>query len=313
MALKIIKATEPMHIESIILTIYSQPGLWKTSIAQTAEDTFTLDTDNGIYRAFNRQASVTIRNWSDVSCMTTEDLSPYKTIVVDTAGRALDVLSQEIIQSSPKMGRGDGSLSLQGFGALKGRFAQWLSFLRAQKKDIILICHLDEQKNGDDTQERIDAQGSSRNEIYKSSDAMCRIRLDNRDQRYLDFDPRQGGYGKNPAQLPKIPVPDLRNSPAFLAGVIAQIKTALNNQTKGQAEAVKQQDQWAEAVEEAQDLPAINLLVGLSKERKLSKGQKALLVTRANGLGFEFDKTAGFYVLPTANGVQAEKTEDHSD
>lgn len=297
--LKIVPASEPLPIANIILTIYAAPGLWKTSLAQTAEAPLTLDFDKGLHRAFNRKAGVQIVKWADVAGMTAEDLAPFKTIVVDTAGRALDVLSQDIIDGNPKMGRADGSLSLQGFGALKSRFAQWQTFLRSQGKDIVLVCHMDEQKNGDDTQERIDAQGSSKNEIYKSSDAMCRIRLDNRDQRYLDFDPRQGGFGKNPAQLPKIPVPDLTQNPAFLAGVVEQIKAALNRQTAQQAEAVKQQDEWGDAVEEAADLPAVNMLVGLSKERKLSKAQKGILADKAKELGFEFDKETGLYAMPT--------------
>ena len=188
MSLKIVKPSEPIQVSTIVFTLYAAPGLWKTSLAQTADSPLTLDFDKGIYRAFNRRASVAIGAWSDVSAMTAEDLEPYKTVVVDTAGRALDVLSQDIIAGNPKMGRTDGSLSLQGFGALKSRFSQWQAFLRlAFGKDIILVCHMDEQKNGDDILERIDAQGSSKNEIYKSSDAMCRIRLDNRDQRYLDF------------------------------------------------------------------------------------------------------------------------------
>ena len=298
MTLKIVPASEPLPVSNIVLTMYSQPGLWKTSIAQTAADPLTLDFDKGVYRAFNRRASVTIVKWGDVAAMNAEDLAPYKTIVVDTAGRALDALSMDIIEGNPKMGRADGSLSLQGFGALKSRFAQWQSFLRSQGKDIILICHMDEQKNGDDTQERIDAQGSSRNEIYKSSDAMCRIRLDAKDQRYLDFDPRQGGFGKNPAQLPKIPVPDLHTDPAFFAKVIEQIKNALNNQTKAQAEAVKVTDAWAEAVSEADNLLAVNALITFAKDNKLSKGHKGLLAKKAKELGFIFDKKTGGYILP---------------
>ena len=253
-----------------------------------------------MYRAFNRKASVTVVSWPDVASMTAEDLAPFKTIVVDTAGRCLDVLSQDIISGNPKMGRGDGSLSLQGFGALKSRFAAWQSFLRTQGKDIILICHMDEQKNGDDTQERIDAQGSSRNEIYKSSDAMCRIRLDSKDQRYLDFDPRQGGFGKNPAQLPKIPVLALKDHPEFLAKVIHDIKAALNRQTEAQADAVKEQALWETCVTEAADLPTINQLVELSKEKKLSKGQKGLLADKAMALGFTFNKVTGMYAAQAA-------------
>jgi hypothetical protein len=295
MALKIIQATEPLPVTNLIITMYSQPGVGKTSIAQTAEDTLTLDFDKGIYRAFNRKASVTITRWSDVSAMTAEDLAPYKTIVVDTAGRALDVLSQDIIDNNPKMGN-FGSLSLQGFGVLKGRFAGWQGFLRSLGKDLILVSHMSEEKKGDDMLERIDAQGSSRNEIYKSSDAMCRIRLDDKDRRFLDFDPRQGGFGKNPAQLPKILVPELKDNPAFLAEVIAKIKSSLNHQTSVQAEAVKSEEQWAGAVAEASTVAEINKLLTLAKERNLGKRDKGLLATKAMTLGLEFSRSDGWFV-----------------
>lgn len=294
--LKIVAASDPLPVETIVLTLYAAPGLWKTSIAQTAADPLTLDADKGIHRAFNRKAAVTVNRWADVAEMNAEDLVPYKTIVVDTAGRMLDVLSQNIIDGNPKMGNAAGGLTLPGFGALKSRFALWQSFLRSQGKDLILICHMDEQKNGDETQERIDAQGGSRNEIYKSSDAMCRIRLDGKDQRYLDFDPRQGGFGKNPAQLPKIAIPSLKDNPLFLANVIAQIKSSLNHQTAVQADAAKGDDEWASAVADADTLAEINSLIGVFKERKLTKRHKIQLAEKAKALGFEADKVSGLFV-----------------
>ena len=298
MSLKIVKASEPMPVENIVLTVYAQPGLGKSSLFFTAELPLMLDFDKGAYRAAHRGDAVTVATWSDVEKMTAEDLEPYKTIGVDTAGRALDALAQSIIAGNPKMGRADGSLSLQGFGALKSRFAQWQSFLRSLGKDIVLICHMDEQKNGDDTQERIDAQGSSKNEIYKSSDAMCRIRLDNKDQRFLDFNPRQGGFGKNPAQLPNLPFSHPDKDPKFLADVVEMIKSSINKQSESQAESAKQNEEWGAAVKESEDLPAINVLVKLSQERKMSKGQKGLLADRAKDLGFKFDKGTGLYVVP---------------
>lgn len=228
MSLRIVPASDPLSIENIVLTIYAAPGLGKSSLSFTADKPLMLDFDRGAHRAATRGDSVPVSSWADVASMTAEDLAPYSTIIVDTAGRALDALAADIIAGNPKAGRGDGSLTLQGYGTLKSRFAQWQSFLRSLKKDLVLVCHMDEQKNGDETQERIDAQGASRNEIYKSSDAMCRVRLDSKDARYLDFDPRQGGFGKNPAQLPKIAFPDPRENPRVLADVIAQIKGSIN-------------------------------------------------------------------------------------
>lgn len=298
--LKIVRASEPMPIANIVLTCYAQPGLGKSTLAFTADKALLLDFDKGAYRAAKRGDAVQVASWADVQSMNADDLKDYNTVVVDTAGRALDALAADIIASNPKAGRGDGSLTLQGFGTLKSRFAQWQGFLRSLGKDLVLVCHMDEQKNGDDTMERIDAQGASKNEIYKSSDAMCRIRLDGKDGRYLDFNPRSGGFGKNPAQLPQIPFPHPDQNPHFLADVIAQIKSSINKITAVQAEAVKRQDEWSEAVSEAADLPGINWLVNLSKERKASKAQKMLLADKAKSLGFEFDKTAGVYTAKAA-------------
>ena len=229
--------------------------------------------------------------------MTAEDLAPYKTIVVDTAGRALDAMGVDIIGKNPKAGRG-GNLTLQGYGELKGRFTQWQSFLRSLGKDVVLICHMSEEKNGDDTMERIDAQGSSKNEIYKSSDAMCRIQVDAGGNRFLNFDPREGGFGKNPAQLPRLQFPHPDKNPHFLADVIAQIKASINRMTTEQAEAVKETDVWAAAVAEASTVEVINALVKLAVEQKRTAAQKAILNDRAVALGFTFDKKAKVYVAP---------------
>jgi hypothetical protein len=304
MALRIVPASDPLPVENIVLTIYAAPGLGKSSLSFTADKPLMLDFDHGSYRAATRGDSVQVASWLDVSLMTAEDLAPYNTIIVDTAGRSLDALAADIILNNPKSGRGDGSLTLQGFGTLKSRFAQWQSFLRSLKKDLILVCHMDEQKNGDETQERIDAQGASRNEIYKSSDAMCRIRLDGKDQRYLDFDPRQGGFGKNPAQLPKIAFPDPRQNPRVLADVITQIKGAVNNMTLEQAAARKEQEEWTKAIAEATTLESFNALLPLARERKkLIVANMLAAEAVKRGYKFEGDKKTGKYTAQPAEAV----------
>jgi hypothetical protein len=300
--LKIVPASDPLPVENIVLTIYAAPGLGKSSLSYTADKPLMLDFDRGSHRSATRGDSVPVSSWSDVAQMTADDLAPYSTIVVDTAGRALDALAADIIAGNPKAGRGDGSLTLQGFGTLKSRFAQWQAFLRSLKKDLVLVCHMDEQKNGDETQERIDAQGASRNEIYKSSDAMCRIRLDAKDNRYLDFDPRQGGFGKNPAQLPKIAFPDPRQNPRVLADVIAQIKGAVNRMTEGQAEARKEQEQWIAAMADCATLDCFNSqMVPLAKEKKGGFG--AFVKSEAKRRGYSFDKELGIYLQPVTAAV----------
>lgn len=294
MPLKIIRATEPLQVDTIILTVYAPPGTGKSSLAFTAHKPLLLDFDKGAYRAQNRGDSVPIATWSDVQNMAAEDIAEFSTIIIDTAGRALDALAQDIIVGNAKAGRPDGSLTLQGFGTLKSRFAQWQSFLRSLGKDIVLICHMDEQRNGDDTLERIDAQGASKNEIYKSSDAMCRIRIDGNDKRYLDFDPHQGGFGKNPAQLPKIAFPHPSQKADTLAEVIATIKGSINKITTAQAEAVKEAEAFQAAIAECDTLEKFNTaILPLMKERR--GAYMALGVAEAVKRGYKANKTTALY------------------
>ena len=115
MSLKIVKSSEPMNIANIVLTVYAAAGLGKTSLAFTAAKPLLLDFDKGSYRAARRGDAVPVASWADVQEMNVEDLKEYATIIVDTAGRALDALATDIIAQNPKSGRADGSLTLQGF------------------------------------------------------------------------------------------------------------------------------------------------------------------------------------------------------
>lgn len=293
MALKIIKATEPMPVSNIVLTVYAAPGLGKSTLGFTAEKPLMLDFDKGAYRAGNRGDAVTVVKWSDVEAMTPEDLEPYSTVIVDTAGRALDAMGVDIISKNPKAGRA-GNLTLQGYGELKGRFTQWQSFLRSLGKDLVLVCHMSEEKNGDDTMERIDAQGSSKNEIYKSSDAMCRIQVGPNGERFLNFDPREGGFGKNPAQLPRLAFPHPDKNPHFLADVIEQIKASINKMTTEQAAAVKDAEGWAKEFIVNDTLEKFNArIVPRMKERGGAFKTQAAEVAKARG--YKPNKKTGLY------------------
>jgi len=291
MPLKIIKANDPITVERLNLCIYAPPGVGKSSLGFTAEEPLNLDFDNGVYRASNRKDSVRIEKWSDAD-MTAEDLAPYKTILLDTAGRALDKLSIDIIAKNPKAGRGDGSLTLQGFGTLKSRFSAYMKMLNSFGKDVVLICHMDEQRNGDEVLERLDAQGSSKGEIYKSADAMGRIFV-RQGKRYLDFSPREGSFGKNPGQLPEIEIPHPSTNPRFLAETIAKIKEKLNEMTLDQLKAQVAIDEWNTAINDLKDVDDFNrMLVEVKKAPEVSR---SYFLSRAKKLGFTYSKKSNAY------------------
>ncbi|WP_423169714.1 ATP-binding protein [Stenotrophomonas maltophilia] len=296
MALRIIRSTDPITVTRLNVCIYAAPGLGKTSISFTADKPLLLDFDRGAHRSANRKDTVQVERWEDVAHITADDLADFNTVVVDTAGRALDTLTPDIIRRNPKMGRG-GSLTLQGFGQLKSEFVAWLKHLNSLGKDVVLIAHMDEQRNGDEIIERLDVQGGSKGEIYKAADAMGRLSI--RDgKRMLNFSPTDASFGKNPGQLEPLEVPHPERDPQFLARVIQQIKDRLNAMTEEQREAQAVLEKWRDRTSAAEDVTAINAL--LPEAKAGSQAMKVLLNDRAAALGLTFDTKAGQYAAPKA-------------
>lgn len=301
MALKITRATDPIRVERINLVLYGPPGVGKTSLAFTADAPLLLDFDQGAHRAPNRKDSVRIASWNDVADMNADDLAPYKTIVADTAGRGLDALTADIIRRNPKAGRG-GALTLQGYGTLKAEFVAWLKSVNALGKDVVLIAHMDEQRNGDDIIERLDVQGGSKGEIYKAADAMGRISI--RDgKRVLLFSPTDAAFGKNPGQLEPMEIPRPELTPDFLAGVIKTIKDRLNAMTEEQSAAQTVLEDWRAIIHELNDADDFN--DKLEGVKKAPKAAQAMFNEAAKAKGLAFDKKAGKYAANDARQEQA--------
>ena len=140
MTLKIIKSNEPIKVEQIVTVIYGAPGLGKSTLGFSAERPIMLDFDKGAHRAANRKDIVSVDTWPEVADISKDDLKNYKTVIADTAGRALDVLTMDIIRRNKKLGYG-GALTLQGYGQLKAEFTAWLKQIKSFGLDVVLISH----------------------------------------------------------------------------------------------------------------------------------------------------------------------------
>jgi hypothetical protein len=298
MTIRITKETDLITVERINLCLYGAPGIGKTTLGFTADKPLLLDADEGAYRAQNRKDSVIVKAWKDVCDMDQSDLVPYNTIVVDTAGRMLDKLTADIIVGNPKLGRG-GALTLQGYGELKAKFVGWMKMLNAFGKDVVLLCHMDEQRRGDDVIERLDVQGGSKGEIYKSVDAMGKIYIEQK-KRLLDFSPRENAYGKNPGQFDILTIPQPVPSD-FLAEVIKGIKMSLNALGESRKKEQTMLTDWEMAIADLKTVDDFNRM--LIEAMKAPLAVKALLHKAAKMAGLIYDKKMALY--QTAN-LQAE-------
>lgn len=301
--MKIIKGTDPIPVEHPVFLIFGQPGIGKSSLGYSAEAPLLLDVDKGAHRAANRRDTLAVDSWKDIAEITDarEALDPYKTIVPDTAGRVLDLLALQIIDDNPKMSRGDGSLTLPGFGALKSRFAQWLTKLRAQGKDVVLLAHAKEDKDADSLIWRPDMTGASYGELMKQADFVGFLYMRGRD-RVLDFSPTDRWVGKNPAGWQPFVVPPVAKASTFLADLMVKGREALGTISEQSAGVLRQVEQWRETLADLQTPDDCTQAIKSIADAKLSSTAepqvKKLLLDRAQALGFTFDTKKKQFLAP---------------
>lgn len=304
MALKILKSTDPIAVEQVVILLFGQPGIGKTSTGYTAEDPLLLDFDGGAHRSGFRKDTVRVENWAEVAKLSPEDLEPYKTIVVDTGGRALDKLTEHIIRTDPKKGTRSGTLSIQGFGDLKVAFSTWASHLRELGKDLVLLAHDLEDKKGDTHIVRPDFQGGSKHEVVKVADAVGYMYQDG-ENRILDFNPSDSWIGKNCCGVGPFKIPDFKKNPKFLANVIAKMKGKLNERTAEQAAAAQAVEEWKSNIDEATSADDFTALVPVVQgaDETIRENVKRILFDVAKDKGFAFDQESGAFA---ANREQAQ-------
>lgn len=300
--MKIIKATESISVEHPVFLIFGQPGIGKTSLGYSAAEPLLIDADRGAHRAVNRRDTLAVDSWKDIAEITDapDTIEPYKTLVADTAGRVLDLLSLQIIDDNPKHGRGDGSLTLPGFGALKSRFASWLTKLRAQGKDVVLLAHGKEDKDGDSVIIRPDMTGASYGELMKVADFVGFLYMRGRD-RVLDFNPTDRWVGKNPAGWKPFVLPPAAKATDFLAGLINDGRKALGEISAESAEQMQQVETWrgeiakCETPQSCNDaMPKIKAIVHPMVQAQAAK----LLMDHGKAKGFTFDVKAKQFAVP---------------
>lgn len=306
--MRIIKATDSIPVEHPVFMIFGQPGIGKSSLGYSAGDVLSLDFDKGAHRAANRRDTLVVDSWKDIEDLmaSPDELEPYRALAVDTVGRCLDVLTSHLARQDPKKFPG-GVPGLQGWGMLKNHFRQWIAALRGLGKDVLLIAHDKEDKDGDTRIVRPDIAGGSYAEVMKVADFVGYLQMSGKD-RVLDFNPTDRWIGKNPAGWPPFKLPPVAKSTDFMADLFGKGREALGNLSDESAALMRQVEVWREAIagyttplQFTEAVPLVNAITVPIVQAQVRK----LLWDAATAKAFTFDKTAKTFAAPEPEAVTA--------
>ena len=160
--------------KKIRMLIAGYPGIGKSTLALSAPNPLHIDVDFGIDRIEPRYRKPYIqpKNYDEIL----EDLTPlnvkdFDTLVFDTGGKLISLMSQWAIKKDVKYGQRDGSLSLKGYGFIGREFQRLMDYCFYElDKHIVVVFHAIEEKDGDNTRLRIKVEGQTKNNVWEPMD-----------------------------------------------------------------------------------------------------------------------------------------------
>ncbi|KAB0577341.1 AAA domain-containing protein [Fusobacterium naviforme] len=160
--------------KKIRMLIAGYPGIGKSTLALSAPRPLHIDVDFGIDRIEPRYRAPYIQPASYQEIL--DDLIPqnlenFDTLVFDTGGKLITLMSLWAIKKDPKLGQRDGSLSLKGYGFVGREFVRLMDYCFYElKKNIVIIFHAIEDKDGDNIRLRIKVEGQTKNNVWEPMD-----------------------------------------------------------------------------------------------------------------------------------------------
>lgn len=175
------------------------PGIGKTTLALSSPKPLLIDVDRGIDRvsARNRKDFIQPETYEELLSDLKSDLSDYETLVFDTGGKLLDLMKPYVIKQDAKNGQKDGqTLSIKGYGAVGKEFQRLMDYAFYQlNKNVVVIFHAKEDKDGDATKLRILVEGSTKDNVWQPMDLGGFVEMYN-GKRTIGFDNCERYYAK---------------------------------------------------------------------------------------------------------------------
>lgn len=208
------RPSEIQFASKIKMLIYGQAGQGKTTMACSAPKPLLIDCDGGVHRInpAHMVPVVQVKTYDEIlMVLNTEDLSEFESIIIDTGGKLLDLMAAYIIARNPKMGKANGSLTLQGYGERKAEFSQFCKLVMSKNKHLIFVAHRETRTEGDDTRYVPLFGGSNYDALVTELDLVGYLEA-NGSKATITFNGTSRNDGKNTCNLaPSIDIPRVVN------------------------------------------------------------------------------------------------------
>lgn len=148
--MKIFNSLEPTAKPSILMVVYGEGGVGKTTFAATAPRPIIADCENGSkyfgLRGISSDVGL-IEKWEDMQEFMEIALTDnYDTIILDPIGELMEKLIKYMIEKADsKLVQRDGNPTMAGWGWLKQTMRSLLKVMRDSGKNIIIIAHVQEK------------------------------------------------------------------------------------------------------------------------------------------------------------------------
>ncbi len=243
--------------KKIRILIAGYPGIGKSTLALSAPKPLHIDVDFGIDRIEPRYRCDYIqpKSYDEIlSDLTPENVKDYETLVFDTGGKLISLMSLWAIKKDPKNGKRDGSLSLPGYGCVGREFQRLMDYCFYElDKHIVMVFHAVEDKDGDNTRLRIKVEGQTKNNVWETQDLGGFVEMCG-DDRTIGFSNCEKYFAKGTRGIHgvyKIPALDAASPNDFLARLFEQYNAKSAAEV---AQSNAQKEIYDKAIEAVQDL-----------------------------------------------------------
>lgn len=306
--------------KKIRMLIAGYPGIGKSTLALSAPNPLHIDVDFGIDRIEPRyrKAYIQPHDYDEILAdLTPENVKPFDTLVFDTGGKLISLMSLWAIKQNAKYGQRDGSLSLKGYGFVGKEFVRLMDYCFYElKKNIVIVFHATEEKDGDNTRLRIKVEGQTKNNVWEPMDLGGFVEMVGND-RTIGFSNCEKYFAKGTrgiSGIHKIPALTPTSPNDFLSRLFAEYNAiaARENEQNEQDRAIYEAAiaEGRAIVETITDADSANAAMprikGIKHALTSAREVGVAFNAKIKACGLQFDSEQGRYTLTPAQAGEAQ-------